>query len=85
MISEHKQWSLTYDVASSLVSHAIKNLLPRSLYLAGGRYKKEVLVDGQSNLLLIREEAGPPNSQVLLSVCMCAFQREGIEEGKIML
>ncbi|KAM4562264.1 arf-GAP with GTPase, ANK repeat and PH domain-containing protein 2 isoform 3-T3 [Odontesthes bonariensis] len=29
----------------------------------GGRYKKEVLVDGQSNLLLIREEAGPPNSQ----------------------
>ncbi|KAM6929713.1 arf-GAP with GTPase, ANK repeat and PH domain-containing protein 2 isoform 2-T2 [Lycodopsis pacificus] len=29
----------------------------------GGRYKKEVLVDGQSHLLLIREEAGPPDSQ----------------------
>ncbi|XP_030624948.1 arf-GAP with GTPase, ANK repeat and PH domain-containing protein 2 [Chanos chanos] len=29
----------------------------------GGRYKKEVLVDGQSNLLLIREESGLPNPQ----------------------
>ncbi|XP_069578029.1 arf-GAP with GTPase, ANK repeat and PH domain-containing protein 2 isoform X3 [Brachyistius frenatus] len=29
----------------------------------GGRYKKEVLLDGQSHLLLIREEAGPPDAQ----------------------
>ncbi|XP_060931060.1 arf-GAP with GTPase, ANK repeat and PH domain-containing protein 1-like [Limanda limanda] len=29
----------------------------------GGRYKKEMLVDGQSHLLLIREEAGPPDAQ----------------------
>uniref|UniRef100_A0A7N6BYG8 ArfGAP with GTPase domain, ankyrin repeat and PH domain 2 n=1 Tax=Anabas testudineus TaxID=64144 RepID=A0A7N6BYG8_ANATE len=29
----------------------------------GGRYKKEVLVDGQSYLLLIREEPGPPDAQ----------------------
>uniref|UniRef100_A0A665UPQ2 Arf-GAP with GTPase, ANK repeat and PH domain-containing protein 1-like n=1 Tax=Echeneis naucrates TaxID=173247 RepID=A0A665UPQ2_ECHNA len=29
----------------------------------GGRYKKEVLVDGQSHLLLIREEAGQPDAQ----------------------
>ncbi|XP_061591124.1 arf-GAP with GTPase, ANK repeat and PH domain-containing protein 2 isoform X2 [Cololabis saira] len=29
----------------------------------GGRYKKEVLVDGQSNLLLIREEVGAPDAQ----------------------
>ncbi|XP_069383575.1 arf-GAP with GTPase, ANK repeat and PH domain-containing protein 2 isoform X6 [Paralichthys olivaceus] len=29
----------------------------------GGRFKKEVLVDGQSHLLLIREEAGPPDAQ----------------------
>ncbi|XP_057677089.1 arf-GAP with GTPase, ANK repeat and PH domain-containing protein 1-like isoform X2 [Corythoichthys intestinalis] len=29
----------------------------------GGRYKKEVLVDGQSYLLLIREEAGAPDEQ----------------------
>ncbi|XP_048856321.1 arf-GAP with GTPase, ANK repeat and PH domain-containing protein 1-like isoform X4 [Brienomyrus brachyistius] len=29
----------------------------------GGRYKKEVLVEGQSQLLLIREEAGPPDAQ----------------------
>ncbi|XP_053704878.1 arf-GAP with GTPase, ANK repeat and PH domain-containing protein 2 isoform X1 [Synchiropus splendidus] len=29
----------------------------------GERYKKEVLVDGCSHLLLIREEAGPPDAQ----------------------
>ncbi|KAK2851923.1 hypothetical protein Q5P01_008199 [Channa striata] len=29
----------------------------------GGRYKKEVMVDGQSYLLLIREEGGPPDAQ----------------------
>ncbi|XP_073731587.1 arf-GAP with GTPase, ANK repeat and PH domain-containing protein 2 isoform X2 [Misgurnus anguillicaudatus] len=29
----------------------------------GGRYKKEVLVEGQSHLLLIREESGPPSAQ----------------------
>lgn len=30
----------------------------------GGRHKKEVLVEGQSQLLLIREECGPPDAQV---------------------
>ncbi|XP_056589466.1 arf-GAP with GTPase, ANK repeat and PH domain-containing protein 2 isoform X3 [Triplophysa dalaica] len=29
----------------------------------GGRYKKEVLGEGQSQLLLIREESGPPSAQ----------------------
>ncbi|KAI1891089.1 hypothetical protein AGOR_G00160310 [Albula goreensis] len=29
----------------------------------GGRYKKEVLVDGQNHLLLIREETGAPDAQ----------------------
>uniref|UniRef100_A0A3Q3WXA1 Uncharacterized protein n=1 Tax=Mola mola TaxID=94237 RepID=A0A3Q3WXA1_MOLML len=29
----------------------------------GGRYKKEALVDGQSHLLMIREEAGSPDAQ----------------------
>ncbi|XP_055022311.1 arf-GAP with GTPase, ANK repeat and PH domain-containing protein 2 [Boleophthalmus pectinirostris] len=29
----------------------------------GGRFKKEVLVDGQSHLLMIREEPGPPDAQ----------------------
>ena len=31
---------------------------------AGGRFKKEVVVDGQSYLLLIRDEGGPPDMQV---------------------
>jgi Arf-GAP/GTPase/ANK repeat/PH domain-containing protein 1/3 len=30
----------------------------------GGRFKKEILVDGQSYLLLIRDEGGPPEIQV---------------------
>ena len=30
----------------------------------GGRFKKEVVVDGQSYLLLIRDEGGPPEIQV---------------------
>lgn len=30
----------------------------------GGRFKKEVFVDGQSYLLLIRDEGGPPEIQV---------------------
>ncbi|KAJ8260177.1 hypothetical protein GJAV_G00177970 [Gymnothorax javanicus] len=29
----------------------------------GGRFKKEVLIDGQNHILLIREEAGPPDAQ----------------------
>lgn len=31
---------------------------------AGGRFKKEIVVDGQSHLLLIRDEGGPPEAQV---------------------
>jgi Arf-GAP/GTPase/ANK repeat/PH domain-containing protein 1/3 len=31
----------------------------------GGRFKKEILVDNQSYLLLIRDEGGPPELQVL--------------------
>uniref|UniRef100_H3CDB9 ArfGAP with GTPase domain, ankyrin repeat and PH domain 1 n=1 Tax=Tetraodon nigroviridis TaxID=99883 RepID=H3CDB9_TETNG len=29
----------------------------------GGRFKKEIVVDGQSHLLLIRDEGGPPEAQ----------------------
>lgn len=32
----------------------------------GGRFKKEILVDNQSYLLLIRDEGGPPELQVRL-------------------
>ena len=33
----------------------------------GGRFKKEVVVDGHSYLLLIRDEGGPPELQVILN------------------
>jgi len=36
----------------------------------GGRFKKEVILDGQSYLLLIRDEGGPPESQVGYSFSM---------------
>ncbi|XP_068612366.1 arf-GAP with GTPase, ANK repeat and PH domain-containing protein 1 [Brachionichthys hirsutus] len=32
----------------------------------GGRFKKEIMVDGQSHLLLIRDEGGPPEAQFSL-------------------
>lgn len=35
-----------------------------SLVYAGGRFKKEVIIDGQSHLLLIRDEGGLPEMQV---------------------
>lgn len=44
----------------------------------GGRFKKEILVDGQSYLLLIRDEGGPPELQVWTSmVCPTLHFRSG--------
>lgn len=37
--------------------------------VAGGRFKKEIVVDGQSYLLLIRDEGGPPEAQVSIHAC----------------
>ena len=39
------------------------------LVMVGGRFKKEVVLDGQSYLLLIRDEGGLPEMQVLLVLC----------------
>uniref|UniRef100_A0A674DU95 Arf-GAP with GTPase, ANK repeat and PH domain-containing protein 1 n=1 Tax=Salmo trutta TaxID=8032 RepID=A0A674DU95_SALTR len=39
----------------------------------GGRFKKEMVVDGQSNLLLIRDEGGPPEAQFSLWVDAVIF------------
>lgn len=35
---------------------------------SGGRFKKEIVVDGQSYLLLIRDEGGPPELQVRMLI-----------------
>uniref|UniRef100_A0A9J7WXB6 Arf-GAP with GTPase, ANK repeat and PH domain-containing protein 1 n=1 Tax=Cyprinus carpio carpio TaxID=630221 RepID=A0A9J7WXB6_CYPCA len=40
---------------------------------AGGRFKKEIVVDGQSFLLLIRDEGGPPEAQFALWVDAVIF------------
>ncbi|KPP64217.1 arf-GAP with GTPase, ANK repeat and PH domain-containing protein 1-like, partial [Scleropages formosus] len=39
----------------------------------GGRFKKEIVVDGQSYLLLIRDEGGPPEPQFALWVDAVIF------------
>lgn len=41
------------------------------MLLSGGRYKKEVLLDGQSHLLLIREESGSPDTQARVCLRVC--------------
>uniref|UniRef100_A0A8D0BLY1 ArfGAP with GTPase domain, ankyrin repeat and PH domain 2 n=1 Tax=Salvator merianae TaxID=96440 RepID=A0A8D0BLY1_SALMN len=44
--------------------HAIKKYFTANFYpFSGGQFKKEVVVDGHSHLLLIREEAGPPDAK----------------------
>lgn len=59
----------------------------------GGRFKKEIVVDGQSYLLLIRDEGGPPELQVMLlpwpwatgwawaKLCVCRRARRLPENG----
>jgi hypothetical protein len=37
---------------------------PLNFFWAGEQYKKEMLVDGQTHLVLIREEAGAPDAKV---------------------
>ncbi|XP_072575207.1 arf-GAP with GTPase, ANK repeat and PH domain-containing protein 1 isoform X12 [Vulpes vulpes] len=41
--------------------------------LSGGRFKKEIVVDGQSYLLLIRDEGGPPEAQFAMWVDAVIF------------
>ncbi|OWK04497.1 hypothetical protein Celaphus_00002799, partial [Cervus elaphus hippelaphus] len=41
--------------------------------VAGGRFKKEIVVDGQSYLLLIRDEGGPPEAQFAMWVDAVIF------------
>ncbi|XP_077074683.1 arf-GAP with GTPase, ANK repeat and PH domain-containing protein 2 isoform X6 [Siphateles boraxobius] len=76
--SNSQEWTLTraipelrLGVLGSLRSGktALVNRFITGSYLPlesheGGRYKKEVLVEGQSQLLLIREESGPPSAQI---------------------
>ncbi|KAM9752648.1 arf-GAP with GTPase, ANK repeat and PH domain-containing protein 2 isoform 2-T2 [Menidia menidia] len=76
-IANSQEWTLSRSIPElrlgilgSLKSgkSALVNKYITGIYAAvekpdGGRYKKEIMVDGQSHLLLIREEAGPPNAQ----------------------
>lgn len=58
----------------------------------GGRFKKEVFIDGQSYLLLIRDEGGAPEMQVsflfgiylLLLVLLCYKIFMGMGTGEMM-
>ena len=48
----------------------------------GGRFKKEVVVDGHSYLLLIRDEGGPPELQVCLLEFLLNLVKVMIERYK---
>ncbi|XP_077571856.1 arf-GAP with GTPase, ANK repeat and PH domain-containing protein 1-like isoform X2 [Stigmatopora nigra] len=76
-IANSQEWSLARSVPelrlgilgsaksgkSALVTKYVSGSYVALEKTDGGRYKKEVVVDGQSYLLLIREEAGPPDEQ----------------------
>ncbi|XP_061684286.1 arf-GAP with GTPase, ANK repeat and PH domain-containing protein 2 isoform X2 [Syngnathoides biaculeatus] len=76
-ISNSQEWSLSRSIPelrlgilgsvksgkSALVTKYITGTYVALEKPDGGRYKKELLVDGQSYLLLIREEASPPDAQ----------------------
>ncbi|MGH0179394.1 UNVERIFIED_CONTAM: hypothetical protein FKN15_008417 [Acipenser sinensis] len=75
--SNTQEWSLSRNISELRLGvvgsvrsgkSALVHRFVSGSYLAlespeGGRFKKEVQVEGQSNLLLIREEGGPPDSQ----------------------
>jgi Arf-GAP/GTPase/ANK repeat/PH domain-containing protein 1/3 len=48
---------------SSLVHRFLTGTYMQEESPEGGRFKKEVVIDGQSYLLLIRDEGGPPELQ----------------------
>lgn len=49
----------------------------------GGRFKKEVFIDGQSHLLLIRDEGGAPELQVCFLECGSATLYHCILNGPL--
>lgn len=49
---------------SSLVHRFLTGTYMQEESPEGGRFKKEILIDNQSYLLLIRDEANPPDTQV---------------------
>lgn len=51
---------------SSLVHRYLTGAYMHEESPEGGRFKKEVFIDNQSYLLLIRDEGGPPELQVLM-------------------
>ena len=48
---------------SALVHRFLTGTYVREESLEGGRFKKEMAVDGQSHLLLVRDEGGPPEEK----------------------
>ncbi|MGH0127133.1 UNVERIFIED_CONTAM: hypothetical protein FKN15_030482 [Acipenser sinensis] len=50
-----QEWTLSQSVPELKVNFKLQS--------TGGRFKKEIIVDGQSYLLLIRDEGGPPELQ----------------------
>ena len=64
--SQISHWELHAGNIGANISPGLitENFLIQEESPEGGRFKKEVVVDGQSFLLLIRDEGGPPELQV---------------------
>uniref|UniRef100_A0A8C4VXF5 ArfGAP with GTPase domain, ankyrin repeat and PH domain 1 n=1 Tax=Gopherus evgoodei TaxID=1825980 RepID=A0A8C4VXF5_9SAUR len=83
----HQEWTLSRSVPelkvgivgnlasgkSALVHRYLTGTYVQEESPEGGRFKKEIVVDGQSYLLLIRDEGGPPEAQFAMWVDAVIF------------
>ncbi len=60
---------------SALVHRFLTGTYMQDESAEGGRFKKEAVIDGQSYLLLIRDEGGSPEMQVCIEVLLIEVGR----------
>uniref|UniRef100_A0A452IST8 Uncharacterized protein n=1 Tax=Gopherus agassizii TaxID=38772 RepID=A0A452IST8_9SAUR len=66
-------WEMLFSTSEAFVCVLFFHLCNELLCVTGGRFKKEIVVDGQSYLLLIRDEGGPPEAQFAMWVDAVIF------------
>uniref|UniRef100_A0A452ISR3 Uncharacterized protein n=1 Tax=Gopherus agassizii TaxID=38772 RepID=A0A452ISR3_9SAUR len=64
---------MLFSTSEAFVCVLFFHLCNELLCVTGGRFKKEIVVDGQSYLLLIRDEGGPPEAQFAMWVDAVIF------------
>ncbi|XP_058041237.1 arf-GAP with GTPase, ANK repeat and PH domain-containing protein 1 isoform X3 [Ahaetulla prasina] len=62
--SVHPNIYSIYDLLERVEEPVLQNQIREHVIaIEGGRFKKEIVIDGQSYQLLIRDEGGPPEAQ----------------------